>query len=222
MWWFTSIIPALGRPRQKDHELEVSMGYMWDGVSKNQGFGVLFSGTSLVQQAKVPLACLQLTPQLCTCKQPAPIATSVPAFGHSLFLWFKLSPWFVNLQVISAAMNILAASLHTTGSGFQHCHPYSQATKCKAYLRTPTALATYMSLPQFMPPRTHTSANVTDFSCLIWDSSSPSDMEPPHTTTFAVLPTRPSAILLPNVPHSFRHLSHSSEDLYLPKSVHKV
>jgi hypothetical protein len=27
-WWYMSIIPALGRLRQEDHELEASLGYI--------------------------------------------------------------------------------------------------------------------------------------------------------------------------------------------------
>jgi hypothetical protein len=28
VWWYTSAVPALGRLRQKDHEFEVSLGYI--------------------------------------------------------------------------------------------------------------------------------------------------------------------------------------------------
>jgi hypothetical protein len=34
-WWYTSVIPELGRLRQEDHRFEASLGYIARLVSKN-------------------------------------------------------------------------------------------------------------------------------------------------------------------------------------------
>jgi hypothetical protein len=50
VWWYMSVIPALGRLRQEDHEFSVSLDYIVRPGLKNQKKKVSFS--HLVPQIK--------------------------------------------------------------------------------------------------------------------------------------------------------------------------
>jgi hypothetical protein len=36
VWWYTPVIPALGKLRKEDHEFEASLGYIARAVSKKK------------------------------------------------------------------------------------------------------------------------------------------------------------------------------------------